>query len=115
LEYKKILQKSTLAFKGGWNSENHEIWWFLSFTLSFFFPFFLSGSIAATFLTAPTCTGTIIPLEPYALNAEIQHFRTEFQHFILRFNKNLLTLWIPLKEGLRGERRPKDRVKTGWL
>jgi hypothetical protein len=25
LEYKKILQKSTLAFKGGWNSENHEI------------------------------------------------------------------------------------------
>ncbi len=24
---KTNLQKSTLAFKGGWNSENHQIWW----------------------------------------------------------------------------------------
>jgi hypothetical protein len=30
--------------------------------------------------TAPTCTATMVPLEPCALNAEIQHF-------ILRFNK----------------------------
>jgi hypothetical protein len=39
-EIKKNLQKSTLAFKGGGrgrNSENHEIWWFLSLTLSFLF------------------------------------------------------------------------------
>jgi hypothetical protein len=42
---------------------------------------------------APTCTTLIIPFEPCALNVEIQHF-------ILRFNKNILTLWIPLKEGL---------------
>jgi hypothetical protein len=29
-------------------------------------------------LTAPTCTATIIPLEPCALNAEIQHFKPSF-------------------------------------
>jgi hypothetical protein len=61
------------------------------------FGFFLSAFITATYiLTAPTCTTTtIISLEPCALNAE-------FQHFILRFNKNFLTLRIPLKEGIRG-------------
>jgi hypothetical protein len=37
------------------------------------------------FFTAPTCTSTIITLEPCALNAE-------FQHFILRYNKFSL-LW----------------------
>jgi len=58
--------------------------------------------------TAPTCTTTILTLvEPCALNAK-------FQHFIPGFNKNFLTLQIPLKEGnRRAERRPKDRVKTG--
>ncbi len=48
-------------------------------------------------------------LEPCALNAE-------FLHFIPRFNKTSLLcgpLW--LKDGLGGEKRPKDRVKTGWL
>jgi hypothetical protein len=40
------------------------------------------------------CRATIIPLEPCALNVEIQH------------------LLIPLKEGLGGERRLKDSVKT---
>jgi hypothetical protein len=24
---KKKLQKSTLAFNGGWNSKNHQFWW----------------------------------------------------------------------------------------
>jgi hypothetical protein len=47
-------------------------------------------------------------LEPCALNAE-------FQHFIPRFNKNFLTLQTSLKEGIGGENRPKDRVKTGSL
>ncbi len=43
--------------------------------------FFLSASTAATYIfTAPTSTGTIVTLEPGALNAE-------FQHFIPRFNK----------------------------
>jgi hypothetical protein len=54
------------------------------------------------------CTTTIISLEPCALSAE-------YQHFILRFIKMSFTLWIPLKEGIGGERRPKDRVKTGLL
>ncbi len=40
----------------------------------------------------------------------------EIQHFILRFNKISLSLRIlPLKEGSGGERRSKDRVKTGWV
>jgi hypothetical protein len=30
-------QKIALTFKGGWNLENHQFWWFLNFTL-FFFP-----------------------------------------------------------------------------
>ncbi len=30
------------------------------------------------FFTAPTCTTTIIPLEPSTLNAEIQHFVLSF-------------------------------------
>ncbi len=29
-----------------------------------------------------------------------------------RFNKNFLTLWIRLKGGIRGERRPKDKVTS---
>jgi hypothetical protein len=41
--------------------------------------------------------------EPCALN-------TEFQHFILSFNKKFINLWIPLREGLGVERRPKDMV-----
>ncbi len=40
---------------------------------------FLSGSTAATeIFTAPTYTAAIIPLEPCALNAEIQHFVLSF-------------------------------------
>jgi len=47
---------------------------------------------------------TIITLEPCALDAE-------FQHFIPRFNKISLILWIPLKEGFGVKGGPK----TGWL
>jgi hypothetical protein len=37
--------------------------------------FFPSSSTAATYIfTALSCTSTIISLEPYALNAEFQHF-----------------------------------------
>jgi len=43
--------------------------------------FFLSTSTVATYIfIALTCTTSIIPLEPYALN-------DEFQHLITRFNK----------------------------
>jgi hypothetical protein len=46
------------------------------------FPFFLSASTAATYIfTAPSCTTTIITLEPCTLNAEYQHFNSELQHF----------------------------------
>jgi hypothetical protein len=48
--------------------------------------------------TAPACTTITITLKLYALNIE-------FQHFILRFNKNSLLLWISLKEGIGGERK----------
>jgi len=71
--------------------------------------FFLSASTPATYIfTAPNCTTAIISLEPCALNAE-------YRHFILRFTKNVFTLLMPLKEGMEGERKPKDRVKTGLL
>ncbi len=53
----------------------------------------------------PKCATIIISLEPCALNVK-------FQYFILRFNKNVFILQIPLKEGIGGERRPKDKVKT---
>jgi len=67
----------------------------------------MSASVAPTYIfTTPNCTTTIISLKPRAFNVELEHF-------ILRFNK--MTLRIPLKEGIRGERRPKDRVKTGLL
>jgi hypothetical protein len=71
--------------------------------------FFLSASTTATYIfTAPNCTTTIISLEPCALNAE-------YQHFILRFIKMSLLCGYFVKEGIGGERRPKDRVKTGLL
>jgi hypothetical protein len=72
----------------------------LSFILSFL-SFFLSASTAATYIftATTTCTTTIIMLEPCALNAE-------FQHFIPRFNKISITLWIPhYKRGIGGESR----------
>jgi hypothetical protein len=59
-------------------------------------------------LLSPNCTTTEISPEPRVLNAE-------FQRFISRFNKNVFTLMIPLKERIGGEKRPKDRVKTGLL
>ncbi len=71
---KKNLQKSTLAFNGGWNSENHQflvINW-VSSCLSFF-PERLSTAATYIFTAARNCTTTIISLEYCALNAECQH------------------------------------------
>ncbi len=69
--------------------------------------FFLSASTAATYIfIAPTCTTTIIHLEPDALNAE-------FQHFIPKFNQ-ISYFMGTRKEGLDSEKRPNDRV-TLWL
>ncbi len=71
--------------------------------------FFLSASTAATYIfTALTCTISIISLEPCALNGE-------FQHFILRSSQMSSLCRLSLKQGIGGERRPKDRVKTGLL
>ncbi len=77
----KNLQKSTLAFNGGSNSNLHH---FLCQTE--FHPvltrlsFFLSASAAATYIfTAPTLYNYYSYLEPCALDAE-------FHHFIPRFN-----------------------------
>jgi len=109
-EFFKCLQKSTLPFK-----EQGEVWCETSKTikfcvkLSFILSFiFLSASATATYiLTARICRTAIVTLKPCALNPE-------FQHFILRFVKNFLTLWIPLKEGIGGwkeaQRQGEDRV-----
>jgi hypothetical protein len=62
-------------------------------------------------LLLPVQLGTMITLEPLCTECE-------FQHFILRFNKiyiYIFTWQIPLKERIRGESMPKDRVKTRWL
>jgi len=57
-------------------------------------------------LLLPVQLCTIITLEPCTLNAE-------FQHFIPRFIIiSLVCGEVPLKEGVGGEGRPKDRVKT---
>ncbi len=54
--------------------------------------FFLSASTLPTYIfIVPTCIASMIPLGPYALNAE-------FQHFILRYNK------ISLLYGYHGKR-----------
>jgi len=62
-----------------------------SFSLSYLFRERLH--CCSIYFHCPSCTITIIRLEPCALNAQ-------FQHFILRFDRNFLTLWIPLKEGI---------------
>jgi len=118
-DFFKNLQKSTLAFKRGRgrgelsNAPSFFFRYKLSFIL-FWSPlsFFLSASTAAryyTFTAPPTCTTTIITLEPCALSAE-------FQHFIPRFNQISLPLRTWLKEGDRGgERRPKDSYKLSFI
>jgi hypothetical protein len=45
-------------------------------------------------------------LEPCALNAE-------FQHFTPKFNKTSLFCGPHSKRGIGGEKRPKDKAKTG--
>jgi len=73
----------------------------LSFILSFLFLECLHCT--ATFIfSAPTCTTTIITLEPCALNAE-------FQNFILGFNK--LPYFADITE--RGDRRRKEAQRQG--
>jgi len=58
---------------------------------------FLSASSAGTYIsTALTYTTTIIPLEPCALN-------TEFQHFMLRFDKISLLCQYHWKRGWAGK------------
>jgi hypothetical protein len=66
-----------------------------------------ANTIATYILSAHTSTTIIITLEPCALNAE-------FQHFILRFNKNFVILRVSLKEEEIGGGSRKDvGVKEG--
>jgi hypothetical protein len=72
------------------DSENHQFWWISEFHLVFLFS--LASPLDATYIfTPPTCTATIIPLEPCAWNAE-------FHHFILNFNKISLLCGYHWKE-----------------
>jgi hypothetical protein len=98
---KKTSKPNTLAFKGGggWGFRNHEF--FCDKLSSHCFSFFLSTSTVATHnFISPTYIATIISLEPYALNAE-------FQHFIPRFNKIYLLSRYPWKRGLGVKGDPK--------
>jgi hypothetical protein len=90
--------------------KNHQFWWQTEFHPVF--PFFLSASTAATYIfTAPTCTTTIIGLEPCAL------MNAEYQHFILRMSLLKCLYFADTTErwDRGGERRPKDRAKRGLL
>jgi hypothetical protein len=71
--------------------------------------YFLSASTAATYIfTAPTCTTTIITLEPCALKCRVSSMSypglIKFSYFV-----NL----TPQRGDIGGERRPKERVKKG--
>jgi hypothetical protein len=57
------------------------------------FLFSLAPPLLLHIFTAPTCTITIITLEPCALN--VSAFHAEI--------KNFLALWISLKEGTEGD------------
>jgi hypothetical protein len=71
--------------------------------------FFLSAFSAARYIfTAPTCTTTIISLEPCALNAK-------FQHFILRFNKISLVRRYHWKTGYGVKTGPKTGRQGDFL
>ncbi len=101
----KILQKE---ITGTQTSISTKFWWETEFHPVFPFPFLSACTAARDIFTALTCTATIITLEPCALNAE-------FQHFIPRFNKNFLSLQIPLK---REDRAWGDEIggwNRGWL
>jgi hypothetical protein len=91
------------------NSEMHHFLWLPTWVSSGFDLFFLSASIVATYIfTAPTCTTTIITLEPCALNAEFHHFI-----IIPRFYNKTSLLCGPhsKKEGIGGW---KEAQKRGW-
>jgi hypothetical protein len=68
---KKKPANKYISIQGKENSEKHQF-----FVSSPALSFFLSASIAAAtyIFAAPTCTTTIISLDPCALNAEFQHF-----------------------------------------
>jgi len=91
---KKNLQKSTLTFnagaggRGGGNSENHQFWWFLSFTLSFFFPERLHCcyiDFHCSYLYSYCNSSRTLCIKCWD-----SAFHTEFQHFIERLNKIFL-------------------------
>jgi len=106
---KKKPAKKYISIQSGMKLRNPSIlvvnW--VSSCLSFLLSASTESTAATYIFTAPICTTTIISLEPCALNAE-------YQHFILRFVKMSLLCGYHLKEGIMGERRPKDRVKR-WL
>jgi hypothetical protein len=84
MRFKKNLQTSTVTFdeeRGGGEVKLGKPSIFMVNSVSPCLSFFLSASIAATYiLTTPTSTAISISLELCALNAE-------FQYFIPRFNK----------------------------
>jgi hypothetical protein len=55
-------------------------------------------------MTAPTCKATIISLEPFALNADSQHFIPTSNKFDYFMDTPERRVW--------GERRRKDRVTS---
>ncbi len=116
-EIQKKPAKKYISIQGrwwGWNWGNHQyyFWWFLEFHPVFhFFPERLHCCYID--FIAPTRTATIIPLEPCALNAEIQHFVLSFSISywdLIKFPYFVVTT----KRGVRGwkeaQRQNENRV-----
>jgi hypothetical protein len=78
--------------------------------------FFLSASTATTYIfTAPNCTITIISQKPCALSAEYQRFIVSCSISYWDLLKCLYFADTTQRGAKGGERRPKDRVKTGLM
>jgi hypothetical protein len=77
---KKNLQKSTIAFQSGWNSEMHHWFGVVKWVSSSFWPplsLFLSASTAATYIfTAPTCSTTKLP-QTWCIKCRVSAFHTQ--------------------------------------
>jgi hypothetical protein len=79
---KENLKQKTLKFNlgGRWEALSKRSIYMINWVFTLFSNFLNAFTTATYIFIAPTCTTTIITLEPYALNVE-------FQHFIPIFNK----------------------------
>ncbi len=113
VEIQKNLQKSTLAFNRGWNSENHQFWWVSSVSpcLSLFlvrihccYINFHCSYVYSYYNSSRTL----------CIKCWDSAYSTEFQHFMLRFRCFADTTKRGVMGWRTGWRQVGDRV-TLWI